>query len=183
MAKLVKGGRGQRAPYNTVMVRVPELVKYLADELSAKYRELVKDYQNPNNPALIVALRDTWASPGLEAVAPGASEEAKLDDLHHQLKTLQDCASLVSSENEQIKQLLFEYQQMEVEMEEMKRQIDSLKSTKNKDSIAQAIIDFLEHKKYTYNLKNRKFSLDTRGWDGFREFVKFNQSGQEPPCS
>ena len=59
MSDAFKGGRGKRAPYKTAMCRVPEPVKHLADELTAKYRELLEDYDNPDDPKLIEAVRNS----------------------------------------------------------------------------------------------------------------------------
>lgn len=51
-----KGGRGKRAPYKTVMCRTPEPIKNTVEELTAKYRELIDNYDNPEDPELIAAV-------------------------------------------------------------------------------------------------------------------------------
>ena len=56
MSDVAKGGRGKRAPYTTVMCRVPEPIKAIIEALTAKYRELVDNYDSPDNSELISAL-------------------------------------------------------------------------------------------------------------------------------
>lgn len=68
MNDIAKGGRGKQAPYKTMMCRTPEPIKFLVEELAANYRELISDYQDPEDPALIAAT--------LEAIAAGE----KLDE-------------------------------------------------------------------------------------------------------
>lgn len=63
MNDIAKGGRGKQAPYKTMMCRTPEPIKFLVEELTANYRELITDYQDPEDPALITAT--------LKAIAPG----------------------------------------------------------------------------------------------------------------
>lgn len=55
MSNSTKGGRGKRAPYETVMCRTPKPIKAVIEERIAKYRELVNDYENPEDPQLIAA--------------------------------------------------------------------------------------------------------------------------------
>lgn len=147
-----KGGRGKRAPYNTVMSRVPEPIKSLAEELSAKYRELVNDYENPDDPALIAAVK--------KAIAPGRADN-------------------VTAENQQVKKLLQEYEQMQAEMEQLRGQVEKLKSTNNRDISSKTVLDFIEYKKSVYIARNGEFSLNTRSWDAFRDFMEFIQPEEE----
>lgn len=60
MKDLLKGGRGKRAPYQTVMCRVPEPIKALTDELSATYRELLSEYDDPSDPELINKVKNSF---------------------------------------------------------------------------------------------------------------------------
>ena len=152
-----RGGRGRKAPYTTVMSRVPEPIKHLAEELSANYRELVTDYEDPEDPALIAAV--------LQAIAPGGSKTAE------------------AAESERTKQLLRSYEQMQVQVEQLNQQIEKLKLNQNQDIISKAILEFIENQKIkfgkTSSQKNKEFSINTRSWDAFREFIKFVQPKQQ----
>ncbi|OKH16827.1 hypothetical protein FACHB389_35270 [Nostoc calcicola FACHB-389] len=153
MENPAKGGRGKRAPYQTVMCRMPEPIKHLAEELSANYRELLSDFENPEDPALVAAV--------LEAVAR--------------------CAG--GSDDQRTEQLLKDYQQMQEQIERLNQQIEKLQSTQNQDIISKAILEFIENQKTkfgkTSSQKNKEFSLNTRSWDAFREFIKFVQPKQQ----
>ena len=157
-----KGGRGKRAPYETVMCRTPEPIKFLAEELTAKYRELLNDYEDPEDPALIAAVRNAIATPKA-GIAPGSE----------------------ATESEQTKQLLQSYEEMQLQVEQLNQQVEKLKSTQNQDIISKAILEFIENQKRKFgegkrtSQKNKEFSLDTRGWDAFREFVKFVQPKEQ----
>lgn len=59
MSELAKGGRGKKAPYDSTHYRIPTPLKPLIEELAANYRELVQEYQDPNDPNLI---NDTLAA-------------------------------------------------------------------------------------------------------------------------
>jgi hypothetical protein len=61
MSNNIKGGRGKKAPYETAMCRVPQPIKSLADELSATYRDLLENYDDPEDPELINSVRNSIA--------------------------------------------------------------------------------------------------------------------------
>lgn len=61
MSSIVKGGRGKKAPYETAMCRVPQPVKCIVDELTATYRDLLENYDNPEDPELINAVKNSIA--------------------------------------------------------------------------------------------------------------------------
>lgn len=63
-----KGGRGKKAPYNTTHYRIPEPLKALVEEIAANYRELISDYDDPNDPKLITEV--------LKAVSSSSNQPA-----------------------------------------------------------------------------------------------------------
>lgn len=75
MSNVAKGGRGKLAPYRTVMCRTPEPIKSLAEELSATYRELLQNYDNPEDPELINAVRNSIAKVDSKAIIADAITE------------------------------------------------------------------------------------------------------------
>lgn len=150
MNNSIKGGRGKRAPYATTHYRMPEPLKPLCEELAANYRELIANYSDPEDPALINA--------ALAAVSRNAFEKNRETD-------------------KQVDKVLENYEAMQLEIHRLKLQIESLKSTNKKDNISKAIIDFIEVEKQSFgsspSQKDKAFSLDTRKWDAFRGFIKF----------
>lgn len=98
MSELAKGGRGKKAPYNTAHYRMPEPLKPLCEELSANYRELITEYTDPHDPALITAV--------LGAIIGGN-------------QTRQD--------SQRINELLQQHEQLKVEMEELHRRVERFK--------------------------------------------------------
>lgn len=109
MSSNIKGGRGKKAPYETAMCRVPQPIKSIVDELTANYRELLEDYDSPEDPELINALKNSIAK------------------------------------------------------------VDS------KEIIAKALNDYLKIQIANYGVngaqKNKEFSLMTRKWDAFKDFM------------
>lgn len=71
MDDISKGGRGKRAPYESTHYRLPVPIKSLAEEMATIYRELVIEYTNPQDPALIAAVRS--------AIAPGAEASTQIN--------------------------------------------------------------------------------------------------------
>ncbi len=53
------GGRGKRAPYQTVHFRIPKALKLTVQELAAAYKYLATDYGDEFDPALIKAAKDS----------------------------------------------------------------------------------------------------------------------------
>jgi len=47
------GGRGKRAPYNTIHYRIPHAIKSSVEKISKAYKALVSDYDNPYDQRLI----------------------------------------------------------------------------------------------------------------------------------
>lgn len=93
-----KGGRGKKAPYESTHYRLPVPLKPIAEEMAANYRELVTEYSDPEDPALIAAV--------ISALAPGDNEV---------------------EENQQVKELLEDYQQMQTQIEELQQRVEKFK--------------------------------------------------------
>lgn len=74
---------GKKAPYESTPYRLPVPFKSLTEEMATYYRELVGEYENPEDPALIAAVK--------KVIAPGAAgngNENALQDVYHQLTIL-----------------------------------------------------------------------------------------------
>lgn len=114
---LAKGGRGKRAPYESTHYRLPVPLKPIAEEMAANYRELVSEYSDPQDPALIAAV--------LGAIAPSTKElEQDLDVSRDQLWRMQEYANnLAGTVAENLKQ----YQQMQSELEELQQRVEKFK--------------------------------------------------------
>jgi hypothetical protein len=110
MTNTIKGGRGKKAPYETAMCRVPQPIKCIVDELTATYRELLENYDNPDDPELINAVKI------------------------------------------------------------------SITKVDSKEIIAEAITDYIKIQIDNYGAngsqKNKEFSMATRKWDAFKDFMR-----------
>lgn len=152
-----KGGRGKRAPYQTTHARIPEALKPLCEELTANYRELVDDYLDPEDPALITA---ALLATGGNLNTNDFEVQKKADAL------LRHCTA------------------MQLEIDRLNEQIEILKSTVKKDSISKAIISFIESEKVLFgksgSQKDKEFSINTRRWDAFKSFIKFVNTIEDP---
>ena len=92
------GGRGNRAPYATIHIRIPEALSAEIKTMSATYRELVSEYDDALDPLLInaaiCAIADTAE---LEQFQQQNLElTQKVAALEHELKNLR--AHLLSDE-------------------------------------------------------------------------------------
>ena len=67
MALFGIGGRGKRAPYQTTMYRIPAPLKPTVENLAASYRDIVGDFENPEDPELVAAAISVIA-PGINSV-------------------------------------------------------------------------------------------------------------------
>ena len=79
MALFGIGGRGKRAPYQTTMYRIPTPLKPTVENLAASYRDIVGDFEDPEDPDLIAT--------SISAIAPGvnlAGIEAELSQIKQQ---------------------------------------------------------------------------------------------------
>lgn len=144
MDNLAKGGRGKRAPYSTVMCRVPEPLKDLVDELTSNYRHLVNDYQDCQDADLITAVVNTLAT-GENNQLP----EQLLQDYQQMLIEIERL-------NEQINQLKLT-RDTDIISKALLKFIETKKKTFGKNP----------------SQKNKEFSLKTRQWDALREFMQF----------
>lgn len=52
------GGRGRKAPYDSTHYRIPLPLKPAIENIASRYRDLVSDYDQPDNPDLINAAID-----------------------------------------------------------------------------------------------------------------------------
>lgn len=74
-----RGGRGKRAPYETMMCRVPQPLKPTVEAMANRYRELVTNFQDPYDPDLVAAVISAIA-PEAPGAPPGQPDLEKLTD-------------------------------------------------------------------------------------------------------
>ena len=180
MSDVAKGGRGKRAPYTTVMCRVPEPIKAIIEALTAKYRELVDNYDSPDNSELISALTTNSNPDELQQLR----EEVKSLEINLKLarkKAKEFEQQLADAENQiyhlrnggAVKILTSKIRELELENYQLKNSKDTVDE---KNIISEALIKFIEAQKESYGKngaqKGKPFDLNTRKWDAFREFMK-----------
>lgn len=92
------GGRGKRAPYKTTHYRMPVALKPVVEEMAAKYRELVDEFE-VDDPALIDAVVSAIATSDLKN-----TEELSL--MSEQIKSLEIQLKLSNKENKELTEKL-----------------------------------------------------------------------------
>lgn len=92
------GGRGKRAPYKTTHYRMPVALKPIVEEMAAKYRELVDEFE-VDDPALIDAVVSAIATSDLKN-----TEELSL--MSEQIKSLEIQLKLSNKENKELTEKL-----------------------------------------------------------------------------
>jgi len=180
MTNNLKGGRGKRAPYETVMCRTPKPIKFVIEERIAKYRELVNSYENPEDPQLI------------EAISPN-DNSSELQQLRNEVKSLEIKLRLARKKAKEFEEQLTQAEKQihhlqnggavkvltskirELELNNYKaNQVDE------KSIILCALSKFVDAEKENYGKngaqKNKEFNLNTRKWDALRNFQSFIES-------
>lgn len=146
----LKGGRGQKAPYEVTHVRTPKPLKALLESIIGNYRERLGDYEDPEDPSLI---RDSLA-------AQMGSEAQEMEALKRQAQGM-----------------IQAWTETEQEVMRLRAQIEQLKKEQEENKIQKAIGDFIDYEKDLFGRnsaqKNKEFSMGTRRWDAFRYFIKF----------
>lgn len=89
-----KGGRGKKAPYETVMYRIPSPVKSVVEMLAQQYRQLLDGIVDPTGEGLIRRVEDAIADPshlGHESRSRHEQESAAVTDkLRLQLAAMEE---------------------------------------------------------------------------------------------
>jgi predicted RNase H-like nuclease (RuvC/YqgF family) len=79
------GGRGKRAPYKTTHYRMPVALKPIVEDMAAKYRELVDEYE-ADDPALVQAVISTLVSEDFKNTEEFSKISEQIQSLEIQLK-------------------------------------------------------------------------------------------------
>ncbi len=89
-----KGGRGKKAPYETVMYRIPVPVRPVVEMLAQQYRQLLEGIADPTGENLVKRVEDAIADPiqlGDEPRSRHGQEGASAtDELRSQLAAMED---------------------------------------------------------------------------------------------
>jgi len=93
------GGRGKRAPYKTTHYRMPIALKPTVEDMAAKYRELVDEYE-ADDPALVSAVISVIAS---SSDFKNTEEFSKISE---QIKSLELQLKLAKKENKELTEKL-----------------------------------------------------------------------------
>lgn len=92
------GGRGKRAPYRTTHYRMPTALKPVVEEMTAKYRELVDEFE-VDDPALIKAVVSAIATSDFK-------NTEELSKVSEQIKSLEIKLKLSNKENKELTEKL-----------------------------------------------------------------------------
>lgn len=124
------GGRGKRAPYNTTHYRIPEILKPLVEKMAANYRELVTEYDDPNDTGLVKAVLSTithgTSSPAAIAFTTQVTQlQHKISSLHQQLSELEILKNQLTKE---LQQKADELTEIKIENAQLKEQLQRFQS-------------------------------------------------------
>lgn len=177
-----KGGRGKKASYESTHCRIPLPLKTFIDQLANKYRELVLNYEDPEDTELLEGT--------IQSLSNNSSTNEKLET---EIKSLEIKLKLARQRSKEFEQQLAKAEQdiyhlqnggaIKIltdklrEQETINYQLRTTAVTGDKKSIvSEAIAKFIEGKQKIHGKNNaqkqKEFSLNTRGWDVFREFMR-----------
>ena len=97
------GGRGKRAPYKTTHYRMPVALKPVVEEMAAKYRELVDEFE-VDDPALIDAVVSAIAFE--EEDEEDCKNGEELPKMSEQIKSLEIKLNFFQQENKELTEQL-----------------------------------------------------------------------------
>ncbi|MFN6475269.1 hypothetical protein [Nostoc sp. DedQUE07] len=83
------GGRGKKAPYESIHQRTPMPIKPMMEVLVSRYRELVMDYADPEDPALLAQVASALAPRSGDSHQELEAAHRKAESLQTELKNLQ----------------------------------------------------------------------------------------------
>ncbi len=178
MSNSTKGGRGKRAPYETIMCRTPKPIKAVIEERIAKYRELVDNYENPEDPELL-------------AVVSSSNNSNELQQLRDEVKSLEIKLKLARKKTKEFEEQLAEAEKdinhlrnggavailtnkiraLELENYQLK---NSVTTVDEKNIISNAITKYIKIQTENYGkngAQKGEFNMNTRKWDAFKDFM------------
>ena len=138
MADFIKGGRGKRAPYETVMYRIPVPIKAVVERIGFTYRLLVDGVADPNGEQLIRRVENAIAATGYQPVADKEDFDPDIDDPSEPTddEVIKDQAGIIQRLITEVKVLereLAEAQerrsQQELELNQLRSQLEKIKAS------------------------------------------------------
>lgn len=123
-----KGGRGKRAPYQTVMYRIPAPIKSAVEMMGHAYRLLVDGVADPNGEQLIKRVEDAIAATGYQP-APSAENDSEDFDLDIDDNSEPTDEEVIKTQAKMIQKLITEVRLLERELAEANEQRSSARST------------------------------------------------------
>lgn len=140
-----KGGRGKRAPYETVMYRIPVPIKPLVELIGHTYRLLVDGVADPNGEQLIRRVEDAVYATGYQPEPDNEDFDSVIDDPSEPTddEVIKDQARIIERLTTEVKVLereLAEAQerrsQQELEINQLQSQLEKIKASE-KDALDQ----------------------------------------------
>lgn len=110
MSGYIKGGRGKKAPYQTVHYRIPEPIKPTVEILAEQYRQLIVAQSLTEAEELLEWIRLTITNSQAVSKKPGTKFNTKFNenDLEQVVSILQDALKLKANAGGAIKQCIRE---------------------------------------------------------------------------
>ena len=146
-----KGGRGKRAPYETVMYRIPVPVKPLVELIGHTYRLLVDGVADPNGKQLIRRVEDAVYATGYQPAAAAESDDEEFDPdiddnseptdeevIKTQVKMIQELTTAVKFSERELAELENQQSQQKAELNELRSQLEKVRAAE-RDALEQVI--------------------------------------------
>lgn len=136
-----KGGRGKRAPYETVMYRIPAPIKPVVELIGHTYRLLVDGVADPNGEQLIRRVEDAVYATGYQPQSDPENFDPDIDDQSEPtdaevIKTQVKMIEKLTTEVKVLERELAEDQerrsQQELEINQLRLQLDQFKMFEKK---------------------------------------------------
>jgi hypothetical protein len=132
-----KGGRGKRAPYETVMYRIPLPIKPVVELIGHTYRLLVDGVADPNGEQLIRRVEDAVYATGYQPQSDGEDFDPDIDDpsqptdaevIKTQVKMIQNLTTEVKVLEREAAEAQERRSQQELEINQLRLQLEQFKA-------------------------------------------------------
>lgn len=142
-----KGGRGKRAPYETVMYRIPAPIKPVVELIGHTYRLLVDGVADPNGEQLIRRVEDAVYATGYQPQSDPEDFDPDIDDqseptdaevIKTQVKMIQELTTAEKVLERELAELKNQQSQQEAELNELRSQLEKIRAAE-RDALEQVI--------------------------------------------
>lgn len=145
MTDFIKGGRGKRAPYETVMYRIPVPIKAVVEKIGFAYRLLADGIVDPKGEQLIKRVENAIAATGYQPESNNEDFDPDIDDpseptdsevIKTQVKMIERLTTEVKVLERELAEAQERRSQEELELNQLRSQLEKIKASE-KDALDQ----------------------------------------------